>query len=96
MNFFNEVCNCHCHDPGAQVKHIIGCCSTCVVCHKRIRTMNYSSHLKKCQTKREEFLAQVRESLQKAEQPKPECEHDWVMDGHNAGDPICSKCYKRE
>lgn len=25
-----------------------------------------------------------------------ECEHNWVMDGHNAGDPICSKCYKRE
>jgi hypothetical protein len=27
---------------------------------------------------------------------KKECEHNWVMDGHNAGDPICSKCYKRE
>ena len=25
-----------------------------------------------------------------------ECEHNWVMDGHNAGDPICSICYKRE
>jgi hypothetical protein len=25
-----------------------------------------------------------------------ECEHNWVMDGHNAGDPICSKCYKRQ
>ena len=24
-----------------------------------------------------------------------ECEHNWVMDGHNAGDPICSLCYKR-
>lgn len=24
------------------------------------------------------------------------CEHNWVMDGHNAGDPICSKCYARE
>lgn len=24
------------------------------------------------------------------------CEHNWVMDGHNAGDPICSKCFKRE
>ncbi len=24
------------------------------------------------------------------------CEHRWVMDGHNAGDPICSKCYARE
>jgi hypothetical protein len=28
-------------------------------------------------------------------EPK-ECKHNWVMDGHNAGDPICSKCYKRE
>jgi len=24
------------------------------------------------------------------------CDHNWVMDGHNAGDPICSKCYSRE
>jgi NTP pyrophosphatase (non-canonical NTP hydrolase) len=24
------------------------------------------------------------------------CDHNWVMDGHNAGDPICSKCYARE
>jgi hypothetical protein len=24
------------------------------------------------------------------------CDHTWVMDGHNAGDPICSKCFKRE
>lgn len=27
---------------------------------------------------------------------KEECQHNWVLDGHNAGDPICSKCYKRE
>lgn len=34
------------------------------------------------------------------EEPKPEptpktqqCEHNWVMDGHNGGNPICSKCY---
>ena len=26
---------------------------------------------------------------------KEECYHTWVMDGHNAGDPICSKCLKR-
>lgn len=26
---------------------------------------------------------------------KEECQHNWVMDGHNAGNPICSKCYKR-
>lgn len=25
-----------------------------------------------------------------------ECQHNWVMDGHNAGEPICSKCLKRE
>lgn len=24
------------------------------------------------------------------------CEHSWVLDGHNAGDPICSKCFARE
>jgi 5-methylcytosine-specific restriction endonuclease McrA len=26
---------------------------------------------------------------------KEECQHNWVLDGHNAGDPICSRCYKR-
>lgn len=25
--------------------------------------------------------------------PNQECEHNWVMEGHNAGDPICSKCF---
>lgn len=24
-----------------------------------------------------------------------ECQHNWVLDGHNAGDPICSKCFSR-
>jgi len=28
--------------------------------------------------------------------PQNECEHHWVMDGHNTGDPICSKCFKYE
>jgi hypothetical protein len=27
---------------------------------------------------------------------KKQCDHNWVMDGHNVGDPICSKCYQRE
>lgn len=27
---------------------------------------------------------------------KKKCDHNWVMEGHNAGDPICSKCFKRE
>jgi D-beta-D-heptose 7-phosphate kinase/D-beta-D-heptose 1-phosphate adenosyltransferase len=26
----------------------------------------------------------------------PNCEHNWVLDGHNAGEGICSKCLKRE
>lgn len=24
------------------------------------------------------------------------CEHNWVLDGHNCGEGICSKCYARE
>ena len=28
--------------------------------------------------------------------PKEECKHNWVLDGHNCGEPICSKCYARE
>lgn len=31
----------------------------------------------------------------KWEDPKT-CKHSWVLDGHNAGDPICSKCLARE
>lgn len=35
--------------------------------------------------------------LKKAEiKDRLKCNHNWVMDGHNAGDPICSKCYSRE
>ncbi len=31
-----------------------------------------------------------------AKESKKNCIHNWVMDGHNVGDPICSKCYSRE
>ena len=24
------------------------------------------------------------------------CQHNWVLDGHNAGETICSKCLARE
>lgn len=27
---------------------------------------------------------------------KTRCNHNWVMDGHNTDDPICSKCYSRK
>ena len=32
------------------------------------------------------------------EGPKIElkCDHNWVLDGHNCGEDICSKCFKRE
>jgi hypothetical protein len=33
---------------------------------------------------------------QEAKPEAKECEHNWVMDGHNAGDTICSKCYVKE
>lgn len=23
------------------------------------------------------------------------CDHNWVMDGHNSGAPVCSKCFKQ-
>lgn len=26
----------------------------------------------------------------------PNCQHTWVLDGHNCGEPICSKCFARE
>lgn len=28
--------------------------------------------------------------------PKVPCDHNWVLDGHNAGEGICSKCLKYE
>jgi hypothetical protein len=28
--------------------------------------------------------------------PDPKtCNHNWVLDGHNCGEAICSRCYKR-
>ena len=29
------------------------------------------------------------------EDPKT-CQHSWVLDGHNCGEPICSKCLSRD
>lgn len=45
---------------------------------------------------KDEFIAKMVEFGKKLIQPKKKCDHNWVMDGHNAGDPICSKCYSRE
>lgn len=27
---------------------------------------------------------------------KEECQHTWALDGHNCGEPICTKCFARE
>jgi hypothetical protein len=93
---FDNVCHCKCHEKNYQVKHVMPCCGTCDICNKRIRLMALDLHRKECQEKKEAQLKQVREIIERAAPPKKECEHNWVMDGHNAGDPICSKCYKRE
>jgi len=37
-----------------------------------------------------------KETLLRLDEYIKKCDHNWVMDGHNAGDPICSKCYSRE
>jgi hypothetical protein len=31
----------------------------------------------------------------KNQSKKEDCNHNWVLDGHNCGEAICSKCYKR-
>ena len=59
--------------------------------------MFLDSHRLACQEKRYEQLNKIRQIIANARPPEKEtCEHNWVLDGHNAGDPICSKCYKRE
>jgi hypothetical protein len=48
---------------------------------------------------KDEFLAccrAYRDSLDVPLVKEEECKHHWVLDGHNAGEPICSKCFKRE
>jgi hypothetical protein len=53
------------------------------------------------QTRKKFFdtMVEFGEKLMASEKPKTtkeDCVHNWVMEGHNAGDPICSKCYSRE
>ncbi len=50
---------------------------------------------------RQEFITlieqeEVRHHEMEMAAKRVECEHNWVMDGHNAGESICSKCFKRE
>ena len=92
----DDTCYCGCHEENRQIKHIIACCGTCGICNKRIRLMFLDSHRKECEEKKESQLASIRRIIDNATLPKKECEHNWVLDGHNCGEPICSKCYKRE
>lgn len=92
----DDTCYCKCHEVNQHIKHIVACCGACDICNKRIRLMALDLHRKECQEKKEAQLERVRQIIERATLPKKECEHNWVMDGHNAGDPICSKCYKRE
>lgn len=32
-----EICDCDCHRPGFDIKHVIPCCSICSFCKKRIK-----------------------------------------------------------
>ena len=42
-----EICDCDCHKPGFDIKHIIPCCEICPHCKKRFKgTANF--HTKKC------------------------------------------------
>lgn len=53
---------------------------------------SFEEYIKELNTGFRKVLASYEKRYDKQEK---ECEHNWVMDGHNAGDPICSKCYKR-
>jgi hypothetical protein len=91
---FDDTCYCACHEKNHQVKHIMPCCGTCDICNKRIRLIALDLHRKECQEKKDAQLEKVRQIIERATLPKKECEHNWVLDGHNCGEPICSKCYK--
>lgn len=44
---------------------------------------------------RASFVQMIEQEEMKKSEPK-KCNHNWVLDGHNAGDPICSECLARE
>lgn len=46
---FGECCDCECHEPGRDIKHIAPCCYKCPFCHKRIDTSCWSTHSKSCE-----------------------------------------------
>ena len=39
--------------------------------------------------------SKAQDSLLNRPDPK-NCKHNWVLDGHNCGEPICSECFARE
>lgn len=42
-----EECNCDCH-RNSNMRHVVACCCTCKKCDKRIQSMYYEEHIKKC------------------------------------------------
>lgn len=46
---FGECCDCECHEEGRDIKHIAPCCFRCSHCHKRIDSVCWSAHTKKCE-----------------------------------------------
>ena len=43
-----EICHCHCHEEGSNLKHIMACCVRCSHCNQRIKNMSFAEHEKKC------------------------------------------------
>jgi hypothetical protein len=42
-----EICDCDCHKPGFDIKHITPCCSPCPFCGERIKG-NLEFHKRNC------------------------------------------------
>lgn len=71
----------------------------CGHCHSQ--TPNFGARKRKYLSPIEEIQKiedrRVFKAIDKAaKELKVECQHNWVMEGHNAGDPICSKCFARD
>jgi hypothetical protein len=74
----------------------------CGHCHSQ--TSNFGARKRKVLSASDEirkiedrnFMKEINKAIKQLEsEKKEECQHNWVLDGHNCGDPICSKCLKR-
>jgi hypothetical protein len=85
VNIYGRECDFYC--PYCEDKGFFVCCLSGGECYC---TCSAGKDLQEYEAK----LTQWGKQQEVSNQKETPCQHNWVMDGHNAGEPICSKCYK--